>query len=151
MASAFEKETYHRIHGDCHWGNIIWRDQEGPFFIDFDDMLCGPAIQDIWLIVPGEDKYALEDREIFLEAYQSMRPLSRQSLKLIEPLRTLRYIHFAAWIAKRSKDPAFINAFPHFYEANYWEELLQDLRLQYVKIQETFQSSFENSFNSYLH
>lgn len=151
VAPAFEKETYHRIHGDCHWGNIIWRDQEGPFFIDFDDMLCGPAIQDIWLIVPGEDKYALKDREIFLEAYQSMRPLSRQSLKLIEPLRTLRYIHFAAWIAKRSKDPAFINAFPHFYEANYWEELLQDLRLQYVKIQETFQNSFEDSFNSYLH
>ena len=151
VAPAFEKETYHRIHGDCHWGNIIWRDQEGPYFIDFDDMLCGPAIQDIWLIVPGEDKYALKDREILLEAYQTMKHLSRESLKLIEPLRTLRYIHFAAWIAKRSKDPAFINAFPHFYEGNYWDELLQDLKLQYVKIQETFENPYKDAFSLYLH
>ena len=114
-------------------------------------MLCGPAIQDIWLIVPGEDQHALKDREIFLEAYQSMRPLSLQSLKLIEPLRTLRYIHFAAWIAKRSKDPAFINAFPHFYEGSYWDELLQDLKIQYVKIQETFANPYSEHFNSSIH
>jgi Ser/Thr protein kinase RdoA (MazF antagonist) len=130
----FENKIQHRIHGDCHWGNIIWRDQEGPSFIDFDDMLVGPAIQDIWLVVPGEDEYALRDRRILLEAYDSMRTFDYSSLKLIEPLRTLRYIHFAAWIAKRSKDPAFQTNFPHFYEASYWDNLLTDLTLQLSKI-----------------
>jgi len=127
----FEKVTTHRIHGDCHLGNIISRDNEGMFLIDFDDMLVGPAVQDIWLVVPGRDQYALQDRAILLEAYESMRDFDYSSLKLIEPLRTLRYIHFSSWIAKRWDDPAFKNAFSHFGDSGYWEIQVNDLQEQY--------------------
>ena len=146
----FKNKIQHRIHGDCHWGNIILRDEEGPSFIDFDDMLIGPAIQDIWLVVPGEDEQAIRDRNILLEAYDGMRPFDYSSLKLIEPLRTLRYIHFAAWIAKRSQDPTFKLNFPHFYEPSYWDSLLQDLQLQLVKISDSLSpaQSWETPFLS---
>ena len=133
----FENIEKIRIHGDCHWGNVIDRESEGLFLVDFDDMLNGPPVQDIWLIVPGMDREANINREILLEAYESMRPFSRQSLNLIEPLRTLRYIHFAAWIGKRYKDPAFRNAFPHYGTDTYWHTQLQDLRDQWQKINPT--------------
>ncbi len=130
----FEKVQYHRVHGDCHWGNLIWRD-EGPYFIDFDDMLMGPAVQDIWLIIPGTDQEAQIQRNILLEAYESMGSFDYKSLNLIEPLRTLRYIHFSAWIAKRWEDPAFKQSFPHFGTENYWAEQVSDLRNQINIIQ----------------
>ena len=126
----FENVSATRIHGDCHWGNVIWRENEGPFFIDFDDMVVGPAIQDIWLVAPGSDQYAIQDRNIIIEGYESMRDFDYASLKLIEPLRTLRYIHFSAWIAKRWEDPAFKNAFSHFGSAHYWDNQVNDLRVQ---------------------
>lgn len=126
----FENVSTSRIHGDCHWGNVIWRENEGPFFIDFDDMVIGPAIQDIWLVAPGSDKYAVQDRNSIIEGYESMRDFDYTSLKLIEPLRTLRYIHFSAWIAKRWEDPAFKNAFSHFDSPHYWDSQLNDLRVQ---------------------
>src|SRR3989339_67434 len=128
--------SLHRIHGDCHAGNIIVRDQEGPYFIDFDDMLVGPAIQDIWLVVPGSDQEAVVNRNILLESYETMRSFDYRSLRLIEPLRALRYIHFAAWIAKRWEDPAFKNTFSHFGNDSYWEILISDLQYQLEKIKE---------------
>ncbi|MCB1198820.1 MAG: serine/threonine protein kinase [Deltaproteobacteria bacterium] len=131
----FANIPVHRIHGDCHWGNVIYREDAGMFLIDFDDMLIGPAIQDIWLLIPGDDTYALQDRQIFLEAYQSMRDFDISSLRLIEPLRTLRYIHFTAWIAKRWQDPAFQQAFPQFGTDSYWGTQVQDLQIQLQKIQ----------------
>ncbi len=134
MQPLFKKAATHRVHGDCHLGNIIWRPDEGPFFIDFDDMLMGPAVQDIWLVVPGTDSYAVNDREVLLEAYENMRSFDRSQLKLIEPLRALRFIHFSAWIGKRWNDPAFQRAFPHFGSAQYWDGQLADLRLQAEKI-----------------
>ena len=130
IAPWFKGQTGIRIHGDCHPGNIIWRELEGPFFIDFDDMLMGPAIQNIWLVVPGTDSEARQDRQILLEAYESIRPFDHSSLKLIEPLRTLRYIHFSAWIAKRYEDPSFKTAFPLFGSDGYWESQVNDLRFQ---------------------
>lgn len=133
----FEGIPTHRIHGDCHLGNIISRELEGPFLIDFDDMLVGPAIQDIWLVVPGEDAESVERRNILLDSYEEMREFDFQTLKLIEPLRTLRYIHFAAWTAKRWEDPSFKQAFPHFGTDQYWSTLNTDLRLQINKIQQT--------------
>ena len=137
----FDGIPTHRIHGDCHSGNIITRDDEGPFFIDFDDMLVGPAVQDIWLVIPGDDQYAKRDRSILLESYETMRDFDYRQLKLIEPLRTLRYIHFAAWIAGRWDDPSFKNAFPQFGEDYYWENLINDLRHQLVKINNVIDST----------
>jgi len=130
----FKGIATHRIHGDCHKGNIILR-EDNPFFIDFDDMLVGPAVQDIWLVVPGTDQESIIDRNILLEAYDSMRPFDYQSLKLIEPLRALRYIHFSAWIAKRWEDPAFKQAFAHFDNDTYWNHQVTDLQLQINAIQ----------------
>ncbi|MBL7666299.1 MAG: serine/threonine protein kinase [Bacteriovoracaceae bacterium] len=124
-----------RIHGDCHWGNVISRDREGLFFIDFDDMMMGPAVQDIWLIVPGEDEYAINDRNTLMDSYESMREFDYREMKLIEPLRALRYIHFSAWIAKRWEDKAFQNAFPQFGSQLYWENQINDLKLQQRKIE----------------
>jgi len=119
----------HRIHGDCHLGNLLWN-QEGPFFLDFDDMLVGPAVQDIWLLVPGRDGEAVRQREVFLEGYEEMRSFDRLTLKLIEPLRALRYVHYAAWIARRWDDPAFPQAFPQFGTHRYWADQTADLEEQ---------------------
>lgn len=141
-SSWFDGITYHRIHGDCHCGNIISRDSEGLFLIDFDDMLVGPAIQDIWLVVPGIDEYAIQDRNTLIDSYLTMREFNFSELKLIEPLRTLRFIHFSAWIAKRWEDPAFKNAFPHFSEPQYWEIQVNDLRKQKNLIQNLNQPSY---------
>jgi len=118
-----------RIHGDCHRGNLLWGTQ-GPFFLDFDDMLIGPPVQDVWLLLPGRDKESLHQRDIFLEAYESMCPFDRSSLNAVEGLRALRLLRYAAWIARRWEDPSFPRAFPHFGTQRYWEELLGDLRDQ---------------------
>ncbi len=140
-APLFKKASSHRIHGDCHWGNVIWREEEGPFLVDFDDMLVGPAVQDVWLVIPGIDQQAKQDRALFLEAYEDLRSFDYSELKLIEPLRALRYIHFSAWIAKRWQDPAFQQAFVHFASPHYWDEQLNDLRIQLDKIKRELDSS----------
>lgn len=131
----FKNIQTHRIHGDCHWGNVIYREGKGTYFIDFDDMLVGPAVQDVWLLVPGDDEQAKIDRDILIEAYESMRDFDRATLKLIEPLRALRMIHFAAWISKRWDDPAFKQAFPFYGTEQYWTNQIRDLMLQLQKIQ----------------
>lgn len=132
--------TY-RIHGDCHFGNILWGEQ-GPFWVDFDDCLTGPAVQDLWLVVPGRDEYALQQRGQVLEAYEQMRPFDRQELQLIEPLRALRFIHFTAWIARRWEDPAFPRVFPYFGSAQYWRDQVGDLREQLSLIREQASSAW---------
>lgn len=126
----FNETPLIRIHGDCHWGNIIWREGEGPYLLDFDDVVMGPAVQDIWLCLPGRDEESKQKRQILLSGYEEFRDFSYRELKLIEPLRALRYIHFAAWLSKRADDPAFKEAFPHFRENGYWETLLSDLAVQ---------------------
>jgi Ser/Thr protein kinase RdoA (MazF antagonist) len=132
-APYFEKAKFQRVHGDCHIGNIIWR--ENFYLIDFDDMVVGPPVQDIWLILPGRDAEAIRQREVLLGAYETMHPFDRSSLALIEPLRALRFIHFSAWIAKRWEDPAFKDAFPQFESHHYWDIQLQDLNDQIRAIQ----------------
>ena len=114
-----------RIHGDCHAGNILWNEKTGPFFIDFDDMVVGPAIQDLWLLAPDP-----ESLQYIVDGYHHMRDLPTGSLALVESLRALRMIHYATWIAKRYEDPAFQKAFPQFKSPRYWEELLTDLDRQ---------------------
>lgn len=125
----FEKIVPQRVHGDCHLGNLLWG-REGPFWVDFDDMLMGPCVQDLWLIIPGRDDYAKRQLSILLKAYCEMRDFDSTSLKLIEPLRALRMIHFSAWIAKRWKDPAFPRTFVDFGTEAYWQEQVAQLEEQ---------------------
>ncbi len=129
IAPWFENIHVQRIHGDCHMGNLLYNG-DGPFFLDFDDMVIGPPVQDIWLIAGGSDEQGKRDREIFLKGYCEMREFEMASLRLIEPLRALRFIHYSAWIAKRWDDPAFPRAFPEFNTYKYWLSELQDLQKQ---------------------
>jgi Ser/Thr protein kinase RdoA (MazF antagonist) len=116
----------HRIHGDLHPGNLLLRD--GVLrVVDFDDMVMGPAVQDLWLLLPGRGLEAQIARELFLEGYESLRSFDRKSLSLVEPLRGLRRVHYAAWIARRFHDPIFPRTFPHFGTEGYWEEETRDL------------------------
>ena len=114
-----EPDDIIRLHGDCHPGNILWRD--GPMFVDLDDSRNGPAIQDLWMLLSGERSEKLAQLDIILEAYQEFNDFDTNQLKLIEPLRGLRMVHYMAWLAKRWQDPAFPIAFPWFNDAKYWE------------------------------
>ena len=123
-----------RLHGDCHPGNILWRD--GPFFVDLDDCQSGPAVQDLWMLLSGEaDEMSIQLNDI-VTGYREFHHLNLSELVLIEPLRTLRMIHHAAWLARRWEDPAFPVAFPWFGEPRYWENLVLGLREQMARMQE---------------
>lgn len=108
-----------RVHGDCHPGNILWRD--GPMFVDLDDSRNGPAVQDLWMMLSGERAEKVMQLDTILEAYQEFNDFNVNELKLIEPLRGLRMVHYMAWLAKRWQDPAFPIAFPWFDDPKYWE------------------------------
>jgi Ser/Thr protein kinase RdoA (MazF antagonist) len=123
----------HPIHGDCHVGNLL-RGDEGWFFLDFDDMTTGPAVHDVWMLLPGRDAHALRQRELLVEAYREFRPFEASWLELVEPLRAFRFIFYAGWIAKRWRDPAFPDAFPHFGTDDYWENETRDLEQQLERI-----------------
>ncbi|MAW07786.1 MAG: serine/threonine protein kinase [Halobacteriovoraceae bacterium] len=125
-----------RIHGDFHKGNIILRGDDS-YFVDFDDMVTGPVVQDVWPVCPGDDQDSLKDRDVFLEAYDSIRTFPFDQLKMIPCLRALRLIHFSAWIAKRWEDPSFKHTFSYFESPNYWYGQLNDLRALFNKINET--------------
>ena len=124
-----------RLHGDCHLGNVL-DGAAGLFFVDFDDMVVGPAVQDLWLLLPGRDAAAQRALGVLLAAYETMRPFDRAQLRLIEPLRALRFVHFAAWIGKRWQDPAFPRAFPQFGSPKYWQEQVADLNDQLAAMRE---------------
>lgn len=129
----FDAAPMHRLHGDCHLGNLLYG-RAGYFWVDFDDMVTGPAIQDLWLLVPDSGQEAAPTWQTLAAAYQTMRPFPMRQLQLIEPLRALRMIHFAAWIAKRWQDPAFQRAFPQFGEERYWGDQVRDLHDQYQRM-----------------
>jgi len=114
------------IHGDCHAGNLL-RGDEGWFFLDFDDMVIGPPVQDVWMLVPGRDAIADRQRRLLVEHYREFRPFDESTFSLIEPLRGFRFVFYAGWIAKRWEDPAFPDAFPHFGTDEYWENETRDL------------------------
>lgn len=118
-----------RLHGDCHPGNILWSDT-GPHFVDLDDSRTGPAIQDIWMLLSGDHNEMRIQLQDLLEGYRTFYDFDYSSLILIEPLRTLRIMHYAAWIARRRDDPAFPQAFPWFDSPRYWEEHILSLREQ---------------------
>jgi Ser/Thr protein kinase RdoA (MazF antagonist) len=131
----FSLSDHQRLHGDFHRGNIVWTDA-GPVAVDFDDCLMGPVEQDLWLLFPGKDQYSQSDRERFLSSYKEMTRKEFLKLNLTEGLRTMRMIHFNAWIAKRWEDHSFQRVFPQFTSANYWDQELIDLRIQISHLQE---------------
>jgi Ser/Thr protein kinase RdoA (MazF antagonist) len=109
-----------RIHGDLHWGNILWTPD--PLLVDFDDCMMGPPVQDLWLLASGDTEDARKAREDLIEGYELFREFDRSTLALAEPLRAMRIIHMSGWIAKRWADPSFPPAFPNFKDVRYWME-----------------------------
>lgn len=124
-----------RLHGDCHPGNVLWRDDR-PFFVDFDDAVNGPAIQDLWMLLSGEaDEQQAQLLEI-ISGYEEFYDFDGRELILIEPLRTLRLMHYSAWLARRWQDPAFPMSFPWFNTPRYWSEHILALREQMAALDE---------------
>ncbi|ATX82853.1 Ser/Thr protein kinase RdoA involved in Cpx stress response, MazF antagonist [Mariprofundus ferrinatatus] len=129
-----------RLHGDGHQGNILW-DVSGdgagsPYIIDFDDARMGPAIQDLWMFLSGDRANMSSSLDILLTAYDQFHDFDCRELALIEPLRSLRIMHHAAWLARRWDDPAFKDAFPWFNTQNYWEQHVLSLKEQMAAMQE---------------
>jgi len=117
-----EQEVFLRIHGDCHKGNLIWNGEDF-YFVDFDDCLNGPAVQDIWMLTQGEN----HDLELLLSGYRQLRTFDDAELRLVDPLRGLRMIYYSSWIARRWTDPSFPRLFPQFATHNYWVDELDRL------------------------
>jgi Ser/Thr protein kinase RdoA (MazF antagonist) len=124
-----------RLHGDCHPGNILWTPAElpggGPHFVDLDDARSGPAVQDLWMLLSGDRAERTAQLGALIEGYEQFREFDRRELALIEPLRTLRLIHYSAWLARRWADPIFPINFPWFGSSDYWKgqvQMLQDQR-----------------------
>lgn len=115
-----------RIHGDAHMGNLL-KGRDGFFWVDFDDSLMGPPVQDIWLLIPGRDDYSIKQRDALITGYLQFRDFDFQSLNLIEILRALRMIHFSSWIGKRFEDPAFQKVFSEYGTYSYWLSELNSL------------------------
>jgi Ser/Thr protein kinase RdoA (MazF antagonist) len=124
-----------RLHGDCHQGNILWTD-DGPHFVDLDDARMGPAVQDLWMLLSGDRAAMSIQLKHVLAGYEQFMEFDRRELHLLEPLRTLRLIHYSAWIARRWDDPAFPAAFPWFNTQRYWQDRILELREQIALMQE---------------
>jgi len=125
-----------RLHGDCHPGNILWTPGGGPHFVDLDDARTGPAVQDMWMLLSGERVQRQRQLGALLDGYEQLRDFDREELALIEPLRTLRLIHYSAWLARRWDDPAFPHAFPWFGSSDYWRGQVQMLEEQMEAMEE---------------
>jgi Ser/Thr protein kinase RdoA (MazF antagonist) len=118
-----------RVHGDCHAGNILWRDG-APHFVDFDDARTAPAVQDIWMMLSGERSRQTLQLDSVIEGYREFNDFDPRELRLIEPLRALRMLHYTAWLARRWDDPSFPQNFPWFNTVRYWGEHILELREQ---------------------
>jgi Ser/Thr protein kinase RdoA (MazF antagonist) len=129
-----------RLHGDCHPGNILWtpadRPGAGPHFVDLDDARSGPAVQDLWMLLSGDRRQRTAQLGALLDGYEQVRDFDRRELALIEPLRTLRLIHYSAWLARRFGDPIFPINFPWFGSSDYWQGQVQMLEEQIEQMQE---------------
>jgi len=124
-----------RLHGDCHPGNVLWTD-DGPHFVDLDDCMMGPAIQDLWMLLSGRPEEMRVQLADLLAGYGEFADFDYREIALIEPLRTLRIMHYAGWLARRWDDPAFPRAFPWFEEPKYWEQHVLNLREQLAAMEE---------------
>ena len=124
-----------RLHGDCHPGNILWTG-DGPHFVDFDDCRMGPAIQDLWMLLSGDRAAMTGQLAEILDGYGEFYDFAPRELNLVEALRTLRMLHYSAWLARRWEDPAFKQAFTWFDNSRYWEEQILALREQAALLDE---------------
>jgi len=124
-----------RLHGDCHAGNVLWTD-DGPHFVDFDDSRSGPAMQDLWMLLSGDRAAMTKQLSDVLAGYEDFAEFDRRELALVEALRTLRLIHYSAWIARRWDDPAFPAAFPWFNTQRYWQDRVLELKEQIALMDE---------------
>ena len=124
-----------RLHGDCHLGNILWADRT-PFFVDLDDCLTGPAVQDLWMLLSGDYQQRSWQINTVLEGYEVFRTFDPAELGLIEVLRSLRMLNYAAWLARRWSDPAFPLNFPWFNTQKYWEEQILSFKGQLAEMSE---------------
>jgi len=132
-----------RLHGDCHPGNILWTPADakpelgpGPHFVDLDDARTGPAVQDLWMLLSGDRSQRTRQLGALVDGYEQFREFDRRELALIEPLRTLRLIHYSAWLARRWTDPTFPANFPWFGSSDYWQGQVQMLEEQLEAMQE---------------
>lgn len=142
-AFAAVRVTAIRLHGDCHAGNVLWTPEDprtgaagGPHFVDFDDSRSGPAVQDLWMLLSGEREARARQLAALLSGYEDFREFDDRELALIEPLRTLRLLHYSAWIGRRWDDPAFPAAFPWFNTPRYWQDRILELREQVAAMDE---------------
>jgi Ser/Thr protein kinase RdoA (MazF antagonist) len=126
---------YLRLHGDCHMGNVLWTDA-GPHFVDFDDCRMGPAIQDLWMLLSGERSDMTRQLSDVLAGYEDFCEFDPRELYLLEALRTLRLMHYSAWLARRWQDPAFPHNFPWFNTQHYWQDRILELREQIALMDE---------------
>ena len=124
-----------RLHGDCHPGNILWTDS-GPHFVDLDDCMMGPAMQDLWMLLSGDSGQMAAQLRVILEGYQEFADFDYAEVELIESLRSLRLIHYYTWLARRWHDPAFPHHFPWFNTPRYWEDQLNTLREQAERMEQ---------------
>ena len=124
-----------RLHGDCHGGNVLWT-PDGPHFVDFDDSRMGPAVQDLWMLLSGERQEMVRQMGDVLAGYEDFCEFHPRQLYLVEALRTLRLIHYSAWLASRWDDPAFPAAFPWFNTQRYWQDRILELRVQVALMDE---------------
>jgi Ser/Thr protein kinase RdoA (MazF antagonist) len=128
-----------RLHGDCHAGNVLWSESSaaaGPQFVDFDDSRMGPAVQDLWMLLSGTREDMGRQLADVLAGYEDFHDFAPRELHLVEALRTLRLIHYSAWIALRWHDPAFPAAFPWFNTQRYWQDRILELREQIALMDE---------------
>lgn len=124
-----------RTHGDCHAGNILWRDQ-APHFVDFDDARMAPAVQDLWMMLSGDRERRNAQLAALTEGYCEFSDFDPRELRLIEPLRALRTLHYTSWLARRWSDPLFPQSFPWFNTVRYWGEHILDLREMLAALEE---------------
>ncbi|PCJ40925.1 MAG: serine/threonine protein kinase [SAR86 cluster bacterium] len=124
-----------RLHGDCHIGNVLWRDNT-PHFVDLDDCMMGPAIQDLWMLLSGNREQRLQQLAEIVDGYNEFYHFNPSELALIETYRTLRLMHYSAWLARRWDDPAFPKSFPWFNTENYWAGHILELREQLAALDE---------------
>lgn len=152
----YHTEKFHRIHGDCHRGNILEQfnspspasaddsDTSTITFIDFDDMMTGPAIQDIWLLLPGYRTDSLKELNLLIEGYEEFTPFDRKQIRLVEPLRFMRNIYFLAWNAMQHDDEGFLERNPGWGSRAFWETEIEDLRTQLRVLEEEYQQTDVN-------
>jgi Ser/Thr protein kinase RdoA (MazF antagonist) len=134
IAAAYQERladvSLQRVHGDLHLGNVLLRD--GVLrLLDFDDMATAPPVQDVWLATPGRDDEGRRRRDRFLEGYERFRSFDARTLRLVEPLRGLRLVRYAGWLARRWDDPAFRRGWPHFGTEAYWRDETETLEQQW--------------------